>query len=104
MGASALTAHGLDEGLIGEKFPAINGRVKRLIDSVALAFLILRRVDAALGANGMGALHGYSRTEIGGDARLSATDGSHQAGQTTPHDYDLRLSHLVGRPAEDDCR
>src|SRR5260370_41006766 len=100
MGASALTAHGLDEGLIGEKVTAINGVVKMLIDRVALAFLILRRVDAALGANGMGALHGHNRKEIDGEARLSDTDGGHQAGQTTAHNYDLWLSHVFGQQSE----
>src|SRR5690242_177447 len=52
-------AHALDQRLIREEIAAVNRVVKVLPGGVAFAFLILRRVNAALRANGMRALYGH---------------------------------------------
>ena len=90
-------AHALHQGLIRQKIPAIDRVVEVFIDRVAFALLIFCRIDAALGANRMGTLHGHDREEIDWYARLRNADGGHEAGQTSAYNYDLWLSHLVGR-------
>ena len=51
-------AHGLDGGLVGEEVAAVDGVVEVLVGGVAFALQILGGVDAALRADGVGALDG----------------------------------------------
>ena len=54
-------AHIFHRRLVGEKVTAVNGVVKVLPGSVALALQILRGIDAALRAHRMRALHWNDR-------------------------------------------
>src|SRR5258705_8228522 len=57
-------AHGFDGRLVGEEVAAVNGVVEMLPGGVAFALEILGRVDAALCADGVRALHGDDREQV----------------------------------------
>ena len=63
-------AHRFHGRLVGEKVSAVNGVVEMLPGGVALAFQILGRVNAALRANRMGALHRDNREQVDLSAHL----------------------------------
>src|SRR5579859_1259819 len=66
-----------------------------LLSGVALALLILRRVDSALRANRMRPLHRHDREKLHRHACLGHANRGHQSGQSSTHYDDLRLSHFV---------
>ena len=88
-------AHALDEGLVGEEIATIDGVVEVLVGGVAFALLVLGGVDATLGADGVRALDGNDGEEVHGDAGFGHANRGHQAGQSTTHDDDFRLSHFM---------
>src|SRR5580704_10204932 len=87
-------AHALDQRLIRQKIAAVNGVVKVLLRSVAFALLVFRRVYAALRAHRMRPLYRHDRKKLNGHACFRHANGSHQAGETSTHDNNFRLSHF----------
>ena len=87
-------AHALDERLIGEEVAAVDGVVEMLGGGVPFALLIFCGVDAALGADGMGALYGNDGEEVDRDTGFGNTDCGHESGQTTTNDDDFRMCHF----------
>ena len=81
-------AHGFDGGLIGEEVAAVDGVVEVLPGGVALAFEIFGGVDAALGADGMGALDGDDREEIDVAALFGDLDDGGETGEASADDDD----------------
>ncbi len=79
--------HSFDGRLIREKIAAVDRVVKMLPGSIALALEILGRIDAALGADRMGALDRHDRKEVDLSARLRDFDDRGKAGKTSAH-YD----------------
>ena len=79
--------HGFYGRLIGKKVTAVNGVVKMLPGSVAFAFKVLGRVDAALSAYGVRPLHRHNGKQINMAASFGNFYGCRQACESaTNHD------------------
>ena len=87
-------AHPLDQRLVRQKVSAVNRVVKMFPGCVAFALLILRCVDATLRADRVRPFHRHNREQLHRHARLRDANRRHQAGQTTAHYNDFRLSHF----------
>ncbi len=83
-------AHGLDRRLVGQEVAAINGVVEMLPGGIAFALQILGGVDAALGADGVRALHRHDGKQIDASAHLGDFDDGGQSGESATHHYDFR--------------
>ena len=80
-------AHGLYRRLVGQKIAAINRVVEVLPGGVAFALQVLGGVDAALGADGMRALHRNNGEQIDVAAGFGDLDGRCQPCEPAA-DYD----------------
>jgi hypothetical protein len=60
---------------------------------IAFAFEIFGGVDSALGADRMRALDGHDGKKFRVHAMFSDANCGHQAGESTAHDDDFRVSH-----------
>src|SRR6476620_4078551 len=65
-----------------------------LLRGVALAFLILRSVNATLRAHRVRSLHRYDGKQLHRHARFRHANRGHQAGETPAHYNDLWLFHF----------
>ena len=88
-------AHSFYQRLIGQKITAIDSVVEMLGAGIAFAFLIFRRVDAALRADRVRAFYRYDGKQIDRHGGFGNANGGHQSGQSSAHYDDFRLSHRV---------
>jgi hypothetical protein len=86
-------AHPLDGGLVGQKVAAVDRIVEVDLGGVSLALDVDRAVDAALGADRVGALDRDKRDEVDLVARLGQTDRGHQSRKTAADDDELMRGH-----------
>src|ERR1700722_20050 len=84
----ALFAHELDRGLVSEEVAAVDGVVEVLEGTVALAFKVLGRVDAALGTDGVRALDGDDGEEVDLAACFGDLDDGGETGKASAYDDD----------------
>jgi hypothetical protein len=87
-------AHGFDGRLVGKEVAAVDGVVEVLVGGVAFAFEVFGRVDAALGADGVGALDGDDGEEIDGAAGFGDLDDGCESGEASANDDDFGCCHL----------
>ena len=80
--------HVFDGGLVGEEVAAVDGVVEVLEGRVALALEVLGGVDAALGADGVGALDGDDGEEVDGAAGFGDLDDGGESGEAAAYDDD----------------
>ena len=88
-------AHGLDGGLVGEEVAAVDGVVEVLGSGVALALEVFGGVDAALGADGVGALDRDDGEEVDGAAGFGDLDDRGEAGQASANHDDSGCCHCL---------
>ena len=88
-------AHGLDRGLVREEVAAVNGVVEVLVGGVAFALQILGGVDAALRADGVGALDGNDGEQVHVAACLGDLDDCCEAGEASANHDDSGCCHFL---------
>ena len=86
--------HALARRLVGEEVAALHGLVEVRVRRVAFALHVHRRVDAALSADRVRALHRDQRDQVHRDARLAELDHGHQAAEAAADDDGA--AHLGG--------
>ena len=91
-------AHGLDGSLVGEEVAAVDGVVEVLVGGVAFALEILGGVDAALGADGVGALDGDDGEQVDGAAGLGDLDDRCEPCQASANHDDSWCCHCLSNP------
>ena len=92
-------AHALHQRLIRQKIAAVDRVVEMLPRGIAFTLQIFRRVNAALRAHRMGALHRHDRKQLNGDAGFGHLDRRHQSSQPAAHDNNFRLPHWTYPPS-----
>src|SRR5690606_31267459 len=86
----------VDVGLAGTKVTALHRIVEEAVDAVAVALVVLRRVDAALRGDAVRAPRAVLETEVADIVpQLRQRGGSGASGEPRPDDNDVVLS-LVG--------
>ena len=103
--------HALDSELVGEEVAAVDRVIEMLVDGIMLALRVHAGVDAALGAEGVGALDGAVGEEVYLAAALANLERRHEAGEAAADDDDLifwfvshSLSPLLGNRRAATCR
>ena len=86
-------AHGLDGRLVGEEVAAVDGVVEVLVGGVAFALEVLGGVDAALGADGVGALDGDDGEEVDAAAGFGDLDDGGEPGEASADHDDSGSCH-----------
>ena len=86
--AGGCVGHAFDGRLIGEKVPAVHGLFEVHLGGVALALGVHARVDTALRAHGVRALHGDEREEVHRDARFTELDDRGETREPAADDDD----------------
>ena len=91
-------AHGLDGRLVGEEVAAVDGVVEVLVGGVAFALEVFGGVDAALGADRMGALDGNDGEEVDVAAGFRDFDDCCEPGQASANHDDFGCCHSLSSP------
>src|SRR5262249_15480882 len=92
-------AHGFDGRLIAEKVAAVNRVIKMLPGSVALAFQIFGRVDAALRANRVRAFYRHDGKQVDVPAHFGDLDDCREPCQSATYHDDFWSCHSFKLPA-----
>ncbi len=86
----------VDVGLAGPEVAALDGVVEEAMDGVAVVAVVLRRVDAALGGDRVGAARGVLVAELDDVVALFGQRGARGAAGETGADDDHRVFAPVG--------
>ena len=84
-------AHRFDRRLVCQEVSAVNGVIEMLPGGVAFAFQVLGRINSALRANRMGALHRDNREQVDLSAHLGNFYDCGKTREPSTYYYDFRI-------------